>query len=108
MPSRRARYINVALGLWLFSSAFLWPHPRHQFTNTWFMGALTIAIACLAMKVPRLRYINGLIGAWLVASAVLSPNTSAVTTWNNVLVGCAIFSVALITNVPPRLSALQR
>ena len=107
MPSRRARYINVVLGLWLISSAFLWPHPR-QFTNTWFMGTLTIAIACLAMKVPRLRYINGLIGAWLVASAVLSPNSSAATTWNNVLVGFAIFSVALMTNVRPRLSALQR
>ena len=50
-----ARTLNIALGVWLFISAFLWPHTSAQFTNTWICGALTVAFSLIAMRVPESR-----------------------------------------------------
>jgi hypothetical protein len=90
------RIINVALGTWLFLSAFAWPHSRAQQTNTWIVGALTVAIAYAGMTVPWARYFNTVLAIWLFISAFVLPKLSVGTVWNNVLVAIAIFCVSLV------------
>jgi len=49
-----ARIVNIVLGVWLFISAFLWPHTYAQMTNTWILGVLCVVFALVAMRVPVL------------------------------------------------------
>jgi hypothetical protein len=87
--------INVILGVWLFISAFLWPHTYEQLNNTWIVGVLCAACALVAMRYAEARYLNAVLGAWLFISVWVLPTTSRATAWNNALVGIAVFLVAL-------------
>jgi hypothetical protein len=90
-----ARIINIILGIWLFISAFLWPHVYAQMTNTWILGVLAVAFALIAMKVPEVRYLNTILAVWLFISVWALPTASVATMWNNALVAIAIFAVSL-------------
>jgi hypothetical protein len=90
------RIVNVILGVWLFISAFAWPHTHAQMTNTWILGVLCVIFALIAMAVPWVRYLNTLLAIWLFISAWALPMESPGTVWNNVLVAIAIFIVSLI------------
>jgi hypothetical protein len=90
-----ARIINIVLGVWLFVSAFLWPHSYAQMTNTWIVGLLCIAFALIAMRVPEVRYLNTILAAWLFISVWALPSISLATQWNNALIALAIFFVSL-------------
>jgi hypothetical protein len=94
------RIINVILGVWLFISAFVWPHTYSQMTNTWVCGVLCVIFALVAMAVPWVRYLNTLLAIWLFISAWALPSISAGTIWNNVLVAIAIFIVSLVPSAP--------
>ena len=94
------RIINVILGVWLFISAFVWPHSMSQMTNTWILGVLCVIFALVAMAVPWVRYLNTLLAIWLFISAWALPSVSPGTIWNNVLVAIAIFIVSLVPSVP--------
>lgn len=96
MTNRGARYLNILLGLWLFISAFAWPHRAWQWENTWIMGVITILVGFIAVGVPAARFVNTLVGIWLVISALGAVAQSPATRWNNVLVGIAIFIVSLV------------
>lgn len=91
------RIINVILGVWLFISAFVWPHTQVQMTNTWILGVLCVIFALVATAVPWARYLNALLAIWLFISAFALPVRSAGTIWNNVLVAIAIFIVSLFS-----------
>ncbi len=93
MPN--ARLINVLLGVWLFISAFLWPHTYEQMTNTWILGVLCVVFALIAMRVPQARYLNTALAVWLFISAFALPRATTGTLWNNILVAIAIFVVSL-------------
>jgi hypothetical protein len=90
------RIVNLILGVWLFISAFLWPHAQAQLTNTWVCGVLAVIFSLIAMGVPWARYLNTLLAIWLFISAWALPTTSVGTIWNNVLVAIAIFVVSLV------------
>jgi hypothetical protein len=94
------RIVNVVLGVWLFISAFLWPHTQAQLTNTWVCGVLCVIFALIAMAVPWVRYLNTLLAIWLFISAWALPTMNAGTIWNNVLVSIAIFVASLIPTEP--------
>ncbi len=94
------RIINVILGVWLFISAFIWPHTSAQMTNTWILGVLCVVFALVAMAVPWVRYLNTLLAIWLFISAWALPTVSPGTIWNNVLVAIAIFIVSLVPSMP--------
>jgi hypothetical protein len=98
--TKRARVVNILLGSWLLVSAFLWPHVPPQFRNSWSVGALCIVVATLARSVPTLRYGNTILGLWLTVTTLLGPAASALTTWNNVLVGVAIAVFSLFSGRP--------
>lgn len=95
-----ARITNVVLGLWLFVSAFVWPHTAAQMTNTWILGVLCAIFALVAMAVPSVRFLNTALAVWLFISAWALPSASAATTWNNVLVAIAIFLASLVPSNP--------
>src|SRR5579883_1222244 len=78
------RIINVILGVWLFISAFVWPHTQAQMTNTWILGVLCVIFALVAMAVPWVRFLNTLLAIWLFISAWALPLVSVGTVWNNV------------------------
>lgn len=92
-----ARGINVALGIWLFISAFLWLHTSAQFTNTWLVGLAIAVVAAVGFAVPQARWINTALAAWLIISVWALPTFAAATFWNNLLVGIA----SLIVSVMP-------
>jgi hypothetical protein len=96
-----ARIANVILGVWLFISAFLWPHTQAQFSNAWILGVICVVLALISMRVPAVRYLNTALAVWLFISAWALPHISVATVWNNVLVAIAIFFVSLVyTELP--------
>src|SRR5262245_26482449 len=96
----KTRYLNIILGIWLFISAFLWPHSGPQFTNTWLMGLLCIVFSFASMMAPAARYLNVALAIWLFISAFALPRVSTVTVWNNSLVGIAILVLSLVSTGP--------
>jgi hypothetical protein len=94
------RIINVILGVWLFISAFIWPHAHAQMTNTWIVGVLCVIFALVAMAVPWVRFLNTLLAIWLFISAWALPSQTAGTVWNNVLIAIAMFIVSLVPSGP--------
>ena len=107
-----ARTLNVLVGIWLFISAFCWPHASAQFINTWICGVVCVVLALIAMRFEQARFVNTLLGIWLFISAFALPHNSAGvgTEWNNALVAVAIFIISLTpsTMLPaPHRSATQ-
>lgn len=90
------RVLNVILGVWLFISAFIWPHTQAQMTNTWILGVLCVLFAVVAMFYEPVRFLNTALAIWLFISAWALPTVSAGTVWNNVLCAIAIFIISLI------------
>jgi len=90
-----ARVVNIVLGIWLFISAFLWPHSYAQMNNTWICGVLAVAFALIAMRVPEARYLNTILAVWLFVSAWALPRISTATPWNNAIVAIAMFLVSV-------------
>jgi hypothetical protein len=90
-----ARIVQIVLGVWLFISAFLWLHSGAQMTNTWVVGALCVAFALIALRVPEARYLNTLLAVWLFVSVWALPTLSSATRWCNALTAIAIFAVSL-------------
>ncbi len=93
-----ARTLNVILGIWLFISAFVWPHSGAELNNTWILGVLCVVFALVAMRVPTVRWLNTLLAIWLFISAFALPHQLVGTVWNNALVAIAIFVLSLIPN----------
>ncbi len=93
-----ARTLNVILGIWLFISAFVWPHTSSQFANTWILGVLCVVFALIAMRSPPVRWLNTILAIWLFISAFALPHQLIGTVWNNALVAIAIFILSLIPN----------
>ncbi len=105
-----AQIANIVLGVWLFVSAFVWPHNYAQMTNTWILGILCVVFALIALSAPPARYLNTALAVWLFISAFAFANTNAATVWNNAIVGVAIFVLSMVpagvgmlpTTRPPR------
>jgi hypothetical protein len=92
-----ARAATMILGLWLFVSAFLWPHGASHFSNTWIVGLLAVAFALIAMAFPFARYLNTALALWLFVSVWVLPGVTTATAWNNALVAVALFALSLVS-----------
>jgi hypothetical protein len=96
-PGAWPRYLNAAVGAWLFISAFLWPHSSAELTNAWVVGALVFIAALLALGAPTVRYANTVLALWLFIST-LALGGSTGTMWNHVIVAIVTFVVSLVPN----------
>jgi hypothetical protein len=67
------RYANVLLGVWMFVSAFVWPHSRDACAAAWISGAGIAMNAFGAIWAPQVRYFNLPLGflalVWQVSAA---------------------------------------
>lgn len=104
--------INVALGVWLFISAFVLRDSHAQMTNTWICGVLCVFFAIAGMGIPWARYLNTALAVWLFVSAWALPIERVATLWNNVLCAIALFVISLApsdtTSLPSGLRRLAR
>lgn len=98
MAGRVARIVNVVLSVWLFVSAFVWPHTPAQRTNAWIVGVVGAVVALVALGQPRVRWLNTALAVWLFISPFALRTSSAATTWNCLLVGGAMFVLTLVAD----------
>jgi hypothetical protein len=92
--------MNLSMGLWLFLSAFLWPHGRPQTINAWVCGILAITIALAGLEgQSRARYLNVALGVWLIVSSFLLHGTRPQTAVNHVVVGFIIAVLASLRRI---------
>ena len=99
------RGINIVAGIWLFISAFIWPHAANARTNTWILGVLIALAAIIALYAPRVRFLNTLFAIWLFFSTLFIYHLNAGTLWNNIIVSIIVFIVSLI---PSRAGGMGR
>jgi hypothetical protein len=95
-----ARIFNALVGVWVFVSAFVWPHAQAQKVNTAICGVLAVALAVATMYSEAARYVNVALGVWLFLSTFLLPGLGREPLWSNAIMGIAIFASALIESGP--------
>lgn len=91
-----ARWVNAILGVWLFISAFVWPHTGPAQTNTWICGVLAFVFALGAMAAPGIRWLNTLLAIWLFFATWAIYHLTAGTLWNNMIVAVVIFCLSFV------------
>lgn len=98
---KSVRAINLALGVWLAGSTFLWAHSNAQLGNAWMVGIAVVVVAAA----PRLRWVNGVLALWLFVSAFALPHSAVATVWNSVLVAILMFSISIAETMGPSADA---
>jgi hypothetical protein len=92
-----SRVIDLALGVWLCASAFVWPHGLPQVLNAAVVGAAIIADAAAALAGhDRARFGNRALAVWLFLSNLILPGTSLATAWNHSLVAVMVFLLSMV------------
>ncbi|HVV49812.1 MAG TPA: hypothetical protein VHO06_09150 [Polyangia bacterium] len=94
------RIFNALLAVWLFVTAFMWPHTHGQFVVTLLASILTFWLAILSIYSGAARYLNAIVGILLFLSTLAMHSLSRATTWNNAIIAIAIFVVALVDKGP--------
>ncbi len=84
------------LGLWLFVSAFVWPHTTFHFWVSLVVGAMIVFDTILALFDDAGRILNWLFAIYLVLTTLTVHSVSRASVWNGVIVGIAVFVVACI------------
>jgi hypothetical protein len=89
--------INALLGLWLFVSAFLWPHEPAEFTTAWLGGMLVVTFALASVQGQSWgRLVVLELGCLLLALTLLTRPHTLITQRNHELVAAALIVLALI------------
>jgi hypothetical protein len=102
----RARYTNMALGLWLFVSAFAWPHTASTRLNTCMVGLFVAIAATMAAGVSVFRQLTSVLAVWLLFTTLLVYPASPITFWSNILTAVAVLVVSLIPSDDERITPL--
>ncbi len=90
------RWINLVAGVWLFISAFVWPHTAAAQNNTWIVGVLIVLASLWAMFAPSVRFINTILAVYLFISTFGIFHQNPGTVWNNVIVSIIVFVLSLV------------
>jgi hypothetical protein len=86
------RVMNALLGLWLFTSAFLWHRVPVEFYNVLVTSLLVVAFG-MASVLGRhgARKVNFALGVWLFISALALPHAAGGAQVNQIV--CAVLLV---------------
>lgn len=90
------RWVSLVIGIWLFISAFVWPHTLGERTNTWILGVLIFFASIAAMYVPTVRFLNTVFAIWLFVVTLIIGHTMPGTLWNNCIAAIIVFVMSLI------------
>ncbi len=90
------RWVSLVLGVWLFISAFVWPHTMGEQTDTWILGVLIFFASIGAMYMPQVRFINTVLAIWLFFATLAIAHSNPGTLWNNCIVAIVVFAMSLI------------
>jgi hypothetical protein len=91
-----ARLATVTLGLWLFLSAYIWPHTVISRTNTWVLGLLIAIMAAVGTPSPTVRAISTVPAIWLFFSALWIVDVTNATMWNNAIIAFLVLILSLV------------
>jgi len=91
-----ARIVNLLIGVWLFISAFVWPHNVHSRANTWILGVMIVLFSIFATAQPTARWLNTLAAIWLFFSTLAISHMSQATVINNIIVAIVVFILSFI------------
>jgi hypothetical protein len=91
-----ARGINIALGIWVFISAFVFNLTNAPRTNNIVVGIAIALVALWAIWNEGARYINTALSVWLVLSTVSVFKMTNAPLWSNVLCGVVVFALSLV------------
>jgi hypothetical protein len=94
------RILNALLGVWLFVTAFMWPHGQAVGTLTVVCAVLTFLLAIASFYTMAARYANLLVAAALFIGTLALPTTTRATVWNNVIVAVAMLASSLLDRGP--------
>ena len=95
------RYGNLVLGIWLFSSSWLWPHTGVSRANAMLTGLCLIWITLAALRRPVLRWLNLVAALWLACSSVFVWHPAARTLYNHLISALLVLGVCLCPDPPP-------
>ena len=94
------RIFNALIAIWLFVTAFMWPHAHLAKEVTIVAAVLTFVLSIMSMYVRGARHLNAVVAVFLFLSALTLPALSRATTWNNAICAIAILIAALFDNGP--------
>jgi hypothetical protein len=91
------RVLDLGLGMWLFASAFLWPHGWAQLLDAAGVGALLVTAALVrGPRQEQARHASTALAVWLFLANIVLPGTTLPTAWNHALVAVLVFLASLI------------
>lgn len=94
--------LTMALGAWLFVSAFVLPHGSTTGFNDVVCGLVIVTFGACTLYAPAFRYFNTGTALYLGVSAALLFGTSPVGRANEALVAAAVFAISLAERPRPR------
>lgn len=95
-----ARIANVALGVWLIASIFLWKHWSNEAFDALTVGLLVVTFALASWWTPGLRWLNLVFAGFLLVDATCFGHALPVTQANHLLVAGAIAILTLVPSAP--------
>jgi hypothetical protein len=96
-PSRAwPSYASLALGVWLFVSAFMGPHSRDASGASWIMGAMIAVNAFASIFAWPVRYFNVLLGGISLAWQLSATAGQPVLLVNGVAVSALVIVLSLV------------
>jgi hypothetical protein len=95
------RYASLVLGVWLFVSAFAWPHTRDECGASWIMGSMIAMNAFSSIWASPVRYFNVLLGGMSLLWQAAAAEHDRLTWTNGVLVSGLVVLLALLPSRYP-------
>jgi hypothetical protein len=104
-PDQRARlafawprYANLLIGIWMFVSAFAWPHSRDSCAAAWISGAGISMNAFAGIWASPMRWFNVLLGGmslvWQASAAQAAGDSLSFT--NGVVTSALVIVLSLV------------
>jgi hypothetical protein len=91
-----ARIINIALGAWVFISAFAFNLAQSPKVDNVIVGAAIALVALWAIWNEGARYLNTALSVWLVLATVAVFKLTDAPLWSNVITGVIVFALSLV------------
>jgi hypothetical protein len=90
------RGVNVALGAWLFVSAFVLPRTFDGSMATWVLGVLVAVASTASFVAGEARYLDRILAVILAIVAVIVPEPGLAAHVNDAILAVAIMALSFV------------